>query len=81
MEKMNKQLVQRFQQARKDKDLVVLEGFHAFKHAVRFKAKILIAVSLNKQKFMKLVELLASDCRKELIKLGYETDESWIDTI
>jgi TrmH family RNA methyltransferase len=47
--------------ARTDPDLVLLEGFHALKHAVRFGADVLAAVSADPERFATLAAELAPD--------------------
>ena len=49
--------------ARKQKDLVVLEGFHAIKHAVRFGGEILGAWTADPQELEQLRLRLAPDIR------------------
>ena len=44
---MSEALVQRFRAARRDRELAVLEGFHALKHALRFGAEIVEAVAVD----------------------------------
>ena len=47
--------------ARSDPGLVLLEGFHALKHAVRFGADVLAAVSADPERFAALAAELAPD--------------------
>jgi len=49
--------------ARRTKDLVVLEGFHAVKHAIRFGGEILGAWTADAEEINRLVERLAPDVR------------------
>ena len=51
----------RYQSARHDPSLVVLEGFHALKHALRFGAAILEAVTDDSAAILALAESLAPD--------------------
>jgi len=53
--------VQRYRAARRDRDLAVLEGFHALKHALRFKAEVLEAVASEPQELALLAAELAPD--------------------
>jgi TrmH family RNA methyltransferase len=69
-------LASQFQAARKDSDLAVLEGFHALKHALRFKAKIDVALSPGKNNLLKLAENLAPDLVDELKDLVREVSVS-----
>lgn len=57
------QLVSRFQAARRDPELAVLEGFHALKHAIRFKADLRAVVTNNLGGLELLTEQLAPDVR------------------
>jgi TrmH family RNA methyltransferase len=54
-------LVQRYRAARRDSGLAVLEGFHALKHALRFGAELLEAVSSNPVGLERLAADLAPD--------------------
>ena len=54
-------LVQRFRRARRDPSLVVLEGFHALKHAVRFGAELVTVVCTRPSASRQLAERLAPD--------------------
>jgi TrmH family RNA methyltransferase len=54
-------LVQRYRAARRDRDLAVLEGFHALKHALRFGAEVLEAVASEPQELARLATELAPD--------------------
>ena len=59
---MNHQtLVERFRGARGDPSLVVLEGFHPLKHAIRFGAQLIEVVSLNVEALIGLGENFAPD--------------------
>ena len=51
----------RYQNARHDPALVVLEGFHALKHALRFGAEVLEAVTADPAAILALAEALAPD--------------------
>jgi RNA methyltransferase, TrmH family len=53
-------------QARRDPDLVLIEGFHALKHAVRFGAEILRAAITDPEEVRKLAEALAPDVPERL---------------
>ena len=54
-------LVERFRGARVDPSLVVLEGFHPLKHAIRFGAQLIEVVSLNVEVLIGLGESFAPD--------------------
>jgi len=51
----------RYQSARRDPTLVVLEGFHALKHALRFGAEVLEAVTPDPEEVAALAGALAPD--------------------
>lgn len=61
-------IVERFRRARRDPDLVVLEGFHAVKHAARFGAEILEVMTSDADAAERLAEELAPDVRGALKK-------------
>ena len=65
-------LVSEFQQARRSSGLVVLEGFHALKHAVRFGARIDTAVTSDLGELEGLVARLAPDLGERLTGLVRE---------
>lgn len=54
-------MIDRFRRARSDRSLVVLEGFHALKHAVRFRAEILEVVATEPAETAALASELAPD--------------------
>lgn len=53
-------------QARRDPDLVLIEGFHALKHALRFGAKILRAAITDPAEVSRLADALAPDIPERL---------------
>jgi len=57
---------ERFQRARSDSDLAVLEGFHALKHALRFGAEIVEAAAVAPDLVSKLTSSLAPDLAERL---------------
>jgi len=59
-------LVARFRQARRDRELAVLEGFHALKHALRFGAEVLEAVAVDPEELGRLAGELAPDLTASL---------------
>lgn len=63
-------LVARYREARADPGLVVLEGFHAWKHAVRFGAEILAAATPDRAALSALAGRLAPDLQGRLAALG-----------
>jgi TrmH family RNA methyltransferase len=54
-------LVRRFRSARSDRDLAVLEGFHALKHGLRFGAEIVEAVATEPRRLDEMAAELAPD--------------------
>ena len=53
--------MQRYRVARRERDLAVLEGFHALKHALRFGADVLEAVAVDPGELEQLADGLAAD--------------------
>lgn len=66
---------QKYLRARKDKRLAVVEGFHALKHALRFKAKIISSVASNKSAVLETAEALSPDVVKAMDKVIIEVSE------
>ena len=58
---MSDPLVQRYRAARRDRDLALLEGFHALKHALRFGAELVEAVASDPGELDRLATDLAPD--------------------
>ncbi|HEU4944923.1 MAG TPA: TrmH family RNA methyltransferase [Solirubrobacterales bacterium] len=58
---MSDPVVQRYRAARRDRQLALLEGFHALKHALRFGAEVLEAVAEKPDELDRLAEDLAPD--------------------
>jgi TrmH family RNA methyltransferase len=54
-------IVRRFQQARRDRELVVLQGFHALKHALRFGAEVQLVACVDAVELGRLAERLAPE--------------------
>jgi len=54
-------LIRRFRSARRDRELAVLEGFHALKHALRFGAEVVEAVAADQAQLRELAAGLAPD--------------------
>lgn len=54
-------LVQRFREARRDRELAVLEGFQAVKHALRFGADVSLVLITDEARFGQLCAELAPD--------------------
>jgi RNA methyltransferase, TrmH family len=63
-------LIPRFGRARRDPSLVVLEGFHPLKHALRFGATLLEVVTSDPLELDRLASLLAPDVSEQLRSLA-----------
>jgi TrmH family RNA methyltransferase len=59
-------IAQRYRLARRDRQLAVIEGFHALKHALRFGARLREAVALDPQALEQLAGELAPDLAGQL---------------
>lgn len=59
-------VVRRFQQARRDGTRVVLQGFHALKHALRFGAQVEIVACIDPEHLARLAQGLAPDLSERL---------------
>jgi TrmH family RNA methyltransferase len=55
------ELIHRFRRARRERDLVVIEGFHALKHALRFGAEVDEALAADMGELERLTAGLAPD--------------------
>jgi TrmH family RNA methyltransferase len=62
-------LIERFRRARRDRSRAVLEGFHAIKHAVRFRAAIEQVCAIDRDEISMLAGRLAPDVGPELVRL------------
>jgi TrmH family RNA methyltransferase len=60
------ELIHRFRRARRERDLVVVEGFHALKHALRFGAELVEAVAVDPPALEELARELAPDLGGQL---------------
>ncbi len=69
-------MVERFRRARRDDSLVVLEGFHSLKHALRFGATILETVSPNPAGLSELARSLAPELVYPITELVTEAPEA-----
>jgi TrmH family RNA methyltransferase len=63
-------LVRRFHEARRDDRLVVLQGFHALKHALRFGAQVEVVACADQQELAQLAQGLAPDLADEMERLA-----------
>ena len=61
-------LVEKFHSARGDQTLVVLEGFHPLKHAIRFGAELIEVVASNVEDLCKLGSEFAPDIAGGLVE-------------
>jgi TrmH family RNA methyltransferase len=59
-------LIRRYREARRDRSLAVLEGFHALKHALRFGAEVEEAVAADMDELGRLAAALAPDLAEAL---------------
>ena len=48
--RLSRRVIQRFRRARRDRELTVIEGFHALKHALRFGAELVEAVAVDPER-------------------------------
>jgi RNA methyltransferase, TrmH family len=60
------QLTRSFQHARRSQELVVLEGFHPLKHALRFGAQVEQIVTVDAEELNGLAERYAADIREQM---------------
>ncbi|HYM45791.1 MAG TPA: TrmH family RNA methyltransferase [Solirubrobacteraceae bacterium] len=63
-------LIPRFGRARRDRTLVVLEGFHALKHALRFGAVVLEVVCADAAALERLASQLAPELSQDILALA-----------
>lgn len=63
-------VVRRFHAARRDGDLVVLQGFHALKHALRFGAEVELVVCSDEAQLAGLAAGLAPDLSAAIARLA-----------
>jgi RNA methyltransferase, TrmH family len=63
-------VVRRFHDARRARELVVLQGFHALKHALRFGARVELVACSDRQELARLTHGLAPDLAAEMQRLA-----------
>jgi TrmH family RNA methyltransferase len=63
-------IVRRFHEARRDGDLVVLQGFHALKHALRFGAHVELVACADSAELTRLAGGLAPELSEEMERLA-----------
>lgn len=68
-------IAEQFRAARRDRELAVLEGFHAAKHAFRFGAEIRVLVGTDAAEVEDLVGALAPDLRDRFAELPVVSPE------
>jgi TrmH family RNA methyltransferase len=71
-------LVRRYRAARRDRELAVLEGFHALKHALRFGAEVEEALAADMDELGRLAGELAPDLAEVLPSKVTPVDEETI---
>jgi RNA methyltransferase, TrmH family len=74
-------LIRRYRTARRDRSLVVIEGFHALKHALRFGAEVLEAVSAAPEELQRLVDSLAPDLTGRLVERTVPVPNETLDDL
>jgi TrmH family RNA methyltransferase len=63
-------IVRRFHEARRDGELVVLQGFHALKHALRFGAQVELVACADSRELGQLAQDLAPELSHEMQRLA-----------
>lgn len=63
-------IVRRFHEARRSSELVVLQGFHALKHALRFGADVELVACAERSELARLAQGLAPDLLQRLDSLA-----------
>lgn len=74
-------LVERFLRARSDPGRVILEGFHALKHALRFGADIELACAADLDELCTLARSLAPDLEARMRAIAQPVSSSVFDTL
>jgi TrmH family RNA methyltransferase len=74
-------LIARFGRARRDSSLAVLEGFHPLKHALRFGANVLVAVTRDTGELERLALQLAPDLAARIAELAQPVQASVFDQL
>jgi RNA methyltransferase, TrmH family len=67
-------LIPRFGRARRDPTLAVLEGFHPLKHALRFDANVLEALTRDRSELERLTRELAPDLTEQVRAIAREIE-------
>lgn len=71
----------RFRQARRDRELAVIEGFHALKHALRFDAEVIEALCAEPEQLRRLASELAPDVGDRLLALAHQVEPDLFEQI
>jgi TrmH family RNA methyltransferase len=74
-------LIPRFGRARRDPALVVLEGFHPLKHALRFDATVLEVITRDAAELGRLAGALAPELAERIGTLAHEVEPSLFDQL
>jgi TrmH family RNA methyltransferase len=74
-------LIPRFGRARRDPALVVLEGFHPLKHALRFDANVLEVITRDAAELGRLAGALAPELAERIGTLAHEVEPSLFDQL
>ncbi len=78
---MGDELIHHFRRARRDRGLVVVEGFHALKHALRFGAEIEQAYAVDPGALEELAAELAPDLSGRFAALADPIDAETLDRL
>ncbi|HVY96840.1 MAG TPA: TrmH family RNA methyltransferase [Solirubrobacterales bacterium] len=78
---MGDELIHHFRRARRDRTLVVVEGFHALKHALRFGAEIEQAYAVDAPALEELAAELAPDLSGRFAALAAPIDAETLDRL
>jgi TrmH family RNA methyltransferase len=67
-------LIDRFRRARRDRELALLEGFHAFKHALRFDADLVEVLTSDRAELARLAAAHAPDLSERMDEVARDVD-------
>jgi TrmH family RNA methyltransferase len=70
----DRSLITRLARARRDPSLAVLEGLHALKHALRFGANVLDAITADRSELDRLATLLAPDVADRIRAIARQSE-------
>jgi RNA methyltransferase, TrmH family len=74
-------LIKRYKTAWRDPELVIIEGFHALKHALRFGAEVVEAVASQPEKLEELAADLAPDLAGTVRERATPVDDELLDQL